>query len=122
MPKRSIAAKPQEVTAQVKLDVKSDTPAYYANYMGVSHTPYDFTLTVTKIPSPLPQEIMERAAKDGFLSVEAILQIVVPPMLVDGLITALIDQKQKYQKTLAQQVKNDELQKHTNRAPSGSVQ
>lgn len=100
----------QELTAQVRLDVKSDTPSYYVNYIGVSHTPYDFTLSVTKIPSPLTQEQIDIAKSGKALPLEPILQLVVPPLLVDGLIKALVDQKEKYAKTLSQQVKNNEQQ------------
>jgi hypothetical protein len=108
MAKRVTSNQPKEVTAQVRLDAKSDTPSYYVNYIGVSHTPYDFTLSVTKIPSPLPQELVDIAKSGKPVSLEPILQLVMPPLLVDGLIKALIDQKEKYAKTLSQQVKNNE--------------
>jgi hypothetical protein len=49
-------------------------------------------------------------AKKGELPLDATLQIIVPPLLIEGLINALNDQKQRYQQTLAQQVKKNELQ------------
>jgi hypothetical protein len=102
--------KRQELTGQVRLDAKSDTPSYYVNYIGVSHTAYDFTLSVTKIPSPLPQELIDVVKSGKPMSLEPILQLVIPPLLVDGLIKALRDQKERYAKTLAQQEKNNEPQ------------
>jgi hypothetical protein len=108
MAKRTTGNQQLELTGQVRLDAKSDTPSYYVNYIGVSHTPYDFTLSVTKIPSPLPQELIDLAKSGKPMSLEPILQLVIPPLLVDGLIKALNDQKEKFAKTLAQQVKNNE--------------
>jgi hypothetical protein len=114
MAKRTNKHEHQEITTQVQLAVKVDTPSYYVNYIGVSHTAYDFTLSVIKIPSPLTQELAEIAKSGKPMPLEPILQLVVPPLLVDGLIKALVDQKQKYEKTLARQVKNNEIQhQHT---------
>jgi hypothetical protein len=109
-----------EKTAQLRIDVNSDTPSYYVNAIAVSHTAYDFTLTVAKIPSPLTQEQAESAQSGKQIHVEPILQIVMPPLLIDGLMSALTDQKTKYEKTLAQQVKNNEIQ-HQHIKPSNSV-
>jgi hypothetical protein len=112
MAKRTTSKPAQETTAQIRLDVKPDTPSYYVNYIGVSHTPYDFTLSVTKIPSPPTPEQINIAKSGNPIPLEPILQLVVPPLLIDGLIKALIDQKDRYAKTLAQQVKNNEQQKY----------
>jgi len=121
MPKRNTKnRKVQELTANVRLDVKPDTPSYYVNYMGVSHTAYDFTVSAAKIPSPLTQEQVELAKNGQQIPLEPVVQLIVPPLLVDGLIKALIDQKAKYEKTLAQQVKNNEIQ-HQHIKPLGSV-
>jgi hypothetical protein len=118
MPRRTAKNEQKEITAQVQVAVKLDTPSYYVNYIAVSHTAYDFTLSVVKIPSPLTQELAE-VAKDGKpMPLEPILQLVVPPLLVDGLIKVLIDQKEKYEKTLAQQVKNNEIQHQHVKLPS----
>lgn len=107
MPKRD-SSKRQEITTQVRLDVRPDTPSFYVNYIAVSHTPYEFTLSATKIPSPLAPEQLETAKSGKPIPVEAVLQIVVPPLLVDGLIKALIDQKGRYEETLKRQVKNND--------------
>lgn len=110
MTKRIPKAKQQEMTVQIRLDIKPDTPSYYVNYVAVSHTPYDFTLSVTKIPSPPTPEQIEIIKTGNPIPLEAILQIVMPPLLIDGLIKALVDQQTKYEKTLAQQVKKNEIQ------------
>jgi hypothetical protein len=110
----------QELTGQVRMDVKSDTPSYYVNFIAVSHTAYDFTLSAAKIPSPLNLEQIELAKSGQQIPVEPILQLVIPPLLVDGLMKALTDQKTKHEKTFAQQVKNNELQ-HQHIKSTGSV-
>lgn len=109
-----------ELTAQLRIDVNSDTPSYYVNFIAVSHTAYDFTLTVAKIPSPLTQEQAEFAKSGKQIPVEPILQLVMPPLLIDGIIKALTVQQEKHAKTVAQQVKNNEIQ-HQHVKPLGFV-
>lgn len=109
-----------EVTANVRLDVRPDTPSHYVNYIAVSHTAYDFTISAIKMPSPLAQEQLEIAKSGQQIPIEPIVQLIVPPLLIDGLIKALTDQKAKYEITLAQQVKNNEIQHHSK--PPGSIQ
>jgi hypothetical protein len=103
---------PSEMAAQIRLEVRSDTPSYYVNFIAVSHTAYDFTLSALKVPSPLTQEQAEFVKRGEQIPVEPVLQLVIPPLLVDGLIKALTDQKERHEKTLAQQVKNNDIQ-HT---------
>ena len=113
MPKPTTKKQPaQELSAQVRLDVKSDTPSYYVNFIGVSHTAYDFTLSAIRVPSPFSQEQIDLAKSGQQIPIEPIVQLVMPPLLVDGLIKALTDQKAKHEKTLEQQVKNNEIQHH----------
>jgi hypothetical protein len=108
----------QELTAQVRLDVTPDTPSYYVNFLGVTHTAYDFTLSATKIPSPFTQDQIELVKSGQQIPLEPLVQLVMPPLLIDGLISALIDQKAKFELTLAQQVKNNEAQHQHGKPPS----
>jgi hypothetical protein len=111
MPKRAAKKQPvQEVTAQVRLSPQTDTPSYYVNYIGVTHTAYDFTLSAVRIPTPFTDEQIELAKNGQQIPVEPIVQLVIPASLVDGLMKALTDQKERHAKTLEQQVKNNELQ------------
>jgi hypothetical protein len=60
-------------------------------------------------------------AKNGKqIPLESILQLVIPPLLIDGLVKALTDQKAKHEATLAQQAKNNEIQH--NAKPPDSIQ
>jgi len=110
----------ESLAAQIQWEVKADTPSYYVNYIGVSHSPYDFTLSAAKIPSPLTQEQAALAKSGQKIPVEPIIQLVMPPLLIDGLIDALNDQKARYEKTVAQQVKNNEIQ-HQHLKSAGTV-
>jgi hypothetical protein len=107
-----------ELTAQLRLDIKPDTLSYYVNYIAVSHTAYDFTLSAAKMPSPLSQEQLELAKSGQQVPLETVVQLVIPPLIVDGLMKALADQKAKHEKTLAQQVKNNEIQHNVKQSDS----
>ncbi len=62
----------QELTAQIRLDVRSDTPSYYVNFIAVSHTAYDFTLPQPKFHRPLTEEQIELAKSGKQIPVEPI--------------------------------------------------
>ena len=121
MAKRSVKKQEPDapVSAQIDWDIKPDTPSYYVNYISVSHSPYEFTLSVAKIPSPLTHEQAEFAKNGQKIPVEPTLQLLIPPLVVDGLINALIDQKVRHAQTLAQQVMNNEKQQYLK--PPGTV-
>jgi hypothetical protein len=108
--KKKSAEEVAGVAAQIRVDAKPDTPWYYVNYIGVGHSPYDFTISAIKVPSPFTEEQMEFARNGESIPLEPVVQIVIPPLLVDGLIYALTEQKSHYEKTLAQQVRNNESQ------------
>jgi hypothetical protein len=94
--KKTVAKESSPVVAAVKLEVRSDTPTYYVNYIGIAHTPYDFTLAVARIPAQLSSEQLEHARRGEPIPVDPILQLVVPPLVVDGLITALTAQREAF--------------------------
>jgi hypothetical protein len=100
----------QKLNANAQIDVRPDTPNYYINYILVSHTAYDFTLSAAKIPSPYTPEQIDAAKAGKPISLEATVQVVFPSLLIDGLIKALVIQKEKQEQTSALQVKNNEQQ------------
>lgn len=85
------------ISIKILPDPKPDTPAYYINYASVSHSQYDFLLSVLRTPSQLTHEQTELAKKGNPVLVEPILQLIIPPRLIDGLIKALNIQKEKYE-------------------------
>ena len=97
-PRKKVESKPLRSPMSINImpDPKPDTPAYYINYAAVSHSQYDFSLSVLRIPAQLTQEQTELAKKGSDVLIEPILQLIIPPRLIDGLITALNTQKEKY--------------------------
>jgi hypothetical protein len=85
------------ILVKIHPDLKPDTPFYYINYASVSHSEYDFSISVLRTPAQLTPEQTELANKGDAVPVEPILQLIVPPRLIDGLIKALNIQKEKYE-------------------------
>lgn len=85
------------IAIKIQPDPKPDTPSYYINYAAVSHSEYDFMVSVLRIPTHLTPEQTELAKKGSTVPVEPILQLIIPPRLVEGLIKALSIQKEKYE-------------------------
>jgi uncharacterized protein DUF3467 len=90
-------ASPRLVRVQPRLDPTPETPFYYSNYMSVTHTEYEFTLNVGRIPANLTTEQIEAVKKGQPVSLEPILQLLVPPSVIKGLISALTDQVKTYE-------------------------
>ncbi len=97
---------PVEIQARVRLEAKPDTPFYYVNYMAVSHSDFDFTISVTRISTSFTPEQLECAQKGEPVPFEATLQLVVPPMVITGLIKALTEQLQKYEEKVRKKGQN----------------
>ena len=89
---------PDRILIKVQPDPKPDTPSYYINYAAVTHSEYDFLVSVLRIPAQLTPEQTELARKGSAVPVEPILQLIIPPRLIDGLIKALSDQKESYER------------------------
>lgn len=85
------------ISIKIVPDPKPDTPSYYINYAAVAHSQYEFLLSVLRIPDKLSPEQTQLAKKGGAVPIEPILQLIIPPRLIDGLIKALNIQKEKYE-------------------------
>jgi len=88
---------PKEVAIRVVPTVSDTTPFYYCNHASVTHTQYEFVLTLTRIPTTLTPEQTERFKRDKALALEASLQIAISPRLMPWVIQALTEQKKKYE-------------------------
>jgi hypothetical protein len=103
MPKIAKIVKPKQAQQSlVKLDVSAGTPFYYVNFLNVTHSAYDFTITVTKLPSEFSEEQRDSLNKKRPITLEATLQLVVTPALIRGLIKALTMQAEKYESRFGQ--------------------
>ncbi|MFQ5895290.1 MAG: DUF3467 domain-containing protein [Nitrospinota bacterium] len=96
-PKKPKPGGPEGIEIKITPLVTEDTPYHYCNYVTVTHSPYDFTLSLIKIPTSLKPDQVEAAKKGEPVALEPIIQMVISPRLVPGLIKALNEQKSKYE-------------------------
>ena len=67
----------------------------YANFCGVSHTPFDFTLTFCEV-QPLSEHDIQSAQKEHVVKAPVRSRVVVPVQIVPSLIAALQEQLRVY--------------------------
>jgi hypothetical protein len=84
--------------AQVKIvvDISEDTPTYYANYVEATFGPHDCGLSFVRVPAKLSAERIAEL-KEGSLTIEASVQVTLPPTLIPSLIQALTITKDHYE-------------------------
>jgi hypothetical protein len=116
---KRIGKKQEQRTFQARIDIKSDTPSYYVNFIAVSHSAYEISLTAAKFPAMLTEEQQELVKSGQQIPIEPILQLMMPPLVADALIKALLDQRAKQEQTLEKHVKDLE---HQHSEPSDSIQ
>jgi hypothetical protein len=78
--------------------VPADTPdmgRIYANFCGVSHTPFDFTLTFCEV-QPLSEHDVQAAQQEHVVRAPVRARLVVPVQIVPSLMAALQDQLRSY--------------------------
>jgi hypothetical protein len=74
------------------------TATHYVNHAEVTHTAHDFTLALARVPSRLPVAQISGPQSAAPLTLDAAVQLVVPPTLVPALIRVLSAQKEQYEK------------------------
>ncbi len=101
MGRRTSKGKPSEKSIPVKISpvASETTPFYYCNFVSVAHTQYDFLLSFLRIPvfTSLSEAQKDAVKKGNPLPVEPSFQVAIAPKLIDELITALTEQKRKYE-------------------------
>lgn len=101
MPRKKISPRKASIPIPIQFhpEITESTPTYYSNFVQVSHTPYEFSLTFAKIPSPpnVDQIAMAQAGKP--VKIESLMQIAIPVKLMPGLLEALLNQKELYEKS-----------------------
>jgi hypothetical protein len=111
--KTAAALLPESVAVRIAIEVLDGTPTYYANFIEIGHTKWDFSLIFAKLPpKPTAGKIAEMQAT-GTLALPAETAINFPPTLMMGLIRALTIQKEAYEK------ENKVELKETNDEPTG---
>ncbi len=85
----------EERPLQIIADHTRTSPRVYANYVQVSVSPVDCTLTFCDVVGPMNDEDALRMQKSGTLPAPVRAVLVIPNQIVDGLIQALQAQREK---------------------------
>ena len=80
---------------QIVADPTLSSPRIYANYVQVSASPVDCTLTFCEVVGPQSEEDAIRVQETGTLPAPVKAVIAVPVQILDGLIQALVAQRDK---------------------------
>ena len=80
----------------IHIDSSSDD-AIYANFMEISHSQYEFQLSMARVPAKVPAAVLEQAKERGALVLEPVVSVIFPPRIMSGLIRALEVQRDKYE-------------------------
>lgn len=80
---------------QIIADSTMTSPRIYSNFVQVSMTPLDCTLTFCDVIGPQSEEEALRIQKTGLMPSPVRATLVIPNQIVDGLIQALQAQKEK---------------------------
>ncbi len=85
----------EERPVQIIPDHTSNSPRVYSNYVQVSISPIDCTLTFCDVIGPQSEEEALKMQKSGTLPAPVKVVLVIPTHIVDGFIQALQAQRQK---------------------------
>ena len=85
----------EERPVQIIADYSLSSPRIYANYVQVSVSPIDCTLTFCDVIGPQNEEEALKMQKTGTLPAPVRAVIAIPTQIVDGLIQALQAQRNK---------------------------
>ena len=84
------------IATRISIKLSEDTHTYYANFAEVTHSPHEYIIYFCRTPAKLDEHALEMAKASQMISVEADLEVMFPPTMIDGLIDALKSQKEKY--------------------------
>ena len=85
----------EERPVQIIADHTLNSPRVYSNYVQVSISPIDCTLTFCDVIGPQNEEEALKMQKTGYLPAPVKAVLVIPTQIVDGLIQALQTQRDK---------------------------
>ena len=86
---------PRQVNFTIVPADPGDTERTYANFCGVSHTPFDFTLTFCEV-QPLSEQDVKLAQHEHVVKAPVRVRVVVPVQIIPSLVVALQDQLRTY--------------------------
>jgi hypothetical protein len=85
----------EERPVQIIADHTIQSPRIYSNYVQVSVSPIDCTLTFCDVVGPQSEEEALKVQKTGMLPAPVKAVIAIPTQIIDGLIQALQAQRDK---------------------------
>ena len=89
---------PDSMKTKIVLRVTDETRFYYVNYAEVASSQSEFSLYGAQVPTKPSPDLMDQAQREGAMTLDSLFQIVLPVSVIDGLINALIKQKEHYEK------------------------
>ena len=85
----------EERPVQIIADTTLNSTRIYANYVQVSASPIDCTLTFCEVVGPQSEDDALRMQETGMLHAPVKAVIAIPVQILDGLIQALVAQRDK---------------------------
>jgi hypothetical protein len=85
----------EERPVQIVADPTLSSPRIYSNYVQVNASPVDCTLTFCEVVGPQSEEDALRVQETGVLPAPIKAVIAIPIQILDGLIQALVAQRDK---------------------------
>ena len=97
--KKTAKGAPAPLTAPValKVSLESSSDQIYANYAEVTAAQHEFQISFALVPTRPSAEKIEAIKSGSPLFVDAIVQVMLPPTIVPGLIRALTITKEQYE-------------------------
>ncbi len=92
--KKTPEAKP--VAAKIVLHPSEDTPQFYVNYAEIVASRNEFSIYGVRVPTKLPPDEVETIRKSEELHLEPDVQVIIPVTVIQGLIDALILERDLY--------------------------
>lgn len=103
---RPTPAAPAASPTRIALQVPPETPIYYVNYAEIGFTAHEFSLTAVRAPTKLSPAVLEMVRAEGTLTLDADIQLVIPPTMIPGLIRALSISKDQYEQSTGITIKD----------------
>jgi hypothetical protein len=95
-----MADEPRQINFTIVPGDDTGSGRVYANFCGVAHTPFDFTLTFCEV-MPLSEEDIRNAQQNHVVRAPVRTRVVLPVQLLPSLVAALQDQLRSFQDSYA---------------------
>jgi hypothetical protein len=95
-----MADEPRQINFTIVPGDDTGSGRVYANFCGVAHTPFDFTLTFCEV-MPLSEDDIRNAQQNHVVKAPVRTRVVLPVQLLPSLVAALQDQLRSFQDSYA---------------------